>query len=76
MVSAMGGYGFLVFAVLLLLFWLFTYFKVPETKGKSISEITALFQDKDDLNAYGSAEKGRSNLGYKGDDNVSHTSSM
>jgi len=76
MVSAMGGYGFLVFAVLLLLFWLFTYFKVPETKGKSISEITALFQDKDD---YGSAvEKGHANQGYKQeeDDTLSHTSSI
>lgn len=39
-----GGYTFAIFAVLLALFWLFTYFKVPETKGRTIQEITAQFR--------------------------------
>ena len=34
------------FVVMLLLFWLFTFFKVPETKGKTIEEITAIFDDR------------------------------
>lgn len=37
------GYTFLLFAFLLLLFYLFTYLKVPETKGASSEEISALF---------------------------------
>ena len=41
---AMGGYSFLIFSAVLLLCWLFNYFKLPETKGKEIAEITALFR--------------------------------
>ncbi|CAK8677591.1 unnamed protein product [Clavelina lepadiformis] len=41
--SAIGGYTFVIFAVFLAFFWIFTFFKVPETKGRSIAEITALF---------------------------------
>ncbi|XP_028995771.1 solute carrier family 2, facilitated glucose transporter member 2 [Betta splendens] len=37
-------YVFVLFAVLLLCFIVFTYFRVPETKGKSIEEIAAVFQ--------------------------------
>ncbi|KAK6993942.1 solute carrier family 2 facilitated glucose transporter member 1 [Biomphalaria glabrata] len=36
--------SFLPFSVMLLLFFIFTYMFVPETKGKSISEITQLFK--------------------------------
>lgn len=41
--AEIGGYTFIIFAVLLAMFYAFTYFFVPETKGKSINEITALF---------------------------------
>uniref|UniRef100_A0A3Q3X0N8 Major facilitator superfamily (MFS) profile domain-containing protein n=1 Tax=Mola mola TaxID=94237 RepID=A0A3Q3X0N8_MOLML len=36
-------YVFVLFAVLLLGFTVFTYFRVPETKGKSFEEIAAVF---------------------------------
>ncbi|XP_061424045.1 solute carrier family 2, facilitated glucose transporter member 1-like isoform X1 [Lethenteron reissneri] len=38
-----GPYVFVIFVVLLALFCLFTYFKVPETKGRSFEEIAAAF---------------------------------
>ncbi|KAM9697346.1 solute carrier family 2, facilitated glucose transporter member 2 isoform 2-T2 [Dama dama] len=41
-----GPYVFFLFAGLVLAFTLFTYFKVPETKGKSFEEIAAEFQKK------------------------------
>ncbi|XP_034636981.1 solute carrier family 2, facilitated glucose transporter member 2 isoform X1 [Trachemys scripta elegans] len=41
-----GPYVFMIFAVLLLSFVLFAYFKVPETKGKSFEEISAEFRRK------------------------------
>ncbi|KAM9316530.1 solute carrier family 2, facilitated glucose transporter member 2 [Gastrophryne carolinensis] len=44
--EACGPYVFIIFAVLLFGFTLFTYFKVPETKGKSFEEITAEFRKK------------------------------
>uniref|UniRef100_A0A2P2I4R0 Solute carrier family 2, facilitated glucose transporter member 1-like n=1 Tax=Hirondellea gigas TaxID=1518452 RepID=A0A2P2I4R0_9CRUS len=47
--TALGPYVFLVFVVLLCLFIVFTVKKVPETKGRSIDEITALFKQQ----AYG-----------------------
>lgn len=37
-------YTFVPFIVLVLLFWLFTYFFVPETKGKTINDIMKGFQ--------------------------------
>ena len=37
---------FVIFAALLLVFFLFAYFKVPETKGKSFEEIAAAFRRK------------------------------
>ena len=49
--QAMGPYVFLIFVVLLALFIVFTWVKVPETKGKSIDEVTAIFKQR----AYGSA---------------------
>ncbi|XP_011804377.1 PREDICTED: solute carrier family 2, facilitated glucose transporter member 2 isoform X2 [Colobus angolensis palliatus] len=39
-----GPYVFFLFAGVLLAFTLFTFFKVPETKGKSFEEIAAEFQ--------------------------------
>lgn len=35
---------FALFAVLLFLFTLFIYFRVPETKGKTFKEIAAVFK--------------------------------
>ncbi|XP_040889144.1 solute carrier family 2, facilitated glucose transporter member 1 [Toxotes jaculatrix] len=39
-----GPYVFVIFTVLLLVFFIFTYFKVPETKGRTFDEITAGFR--------------------------------
>lgn len=38
-----GPYVFLIFAVLLLFFLIFTFFKVPETRGKTFDQISANF---------------------------------
>lgn len=40
-----GPYVFIIFTVLLLGFFVFTYFKVPETKGRSFDDIAADFRD-------------------------------
>ena len=42
----MGPSVFLIFAVLLASFAAFTYFKVPETKNKTIEEISAIFRQR------------------------------
>jgi len=42
----LGSATFLVFTVLLILFWIYTYRRVPETKGKSADEIAAVFRQK------------------------------
>ncbi|XP_059164340.1 solute carrier family 2, facilitated glucose transporter member 1-like [Physella acuta] len=42
--KAILTYSFLPFSVMLALFFIFTYMFVPETKGKSITEITRLFK--------------------------------
>jgi len=39
--EAIGGKTFFIFAGLLLIFSIYTFFFVPETKGKSIREIQA-----------------------------------
>ncbi|XP_074839186.1 solute carrier family 2, facilitated glucose transporter member 4 [Carettochelys insculpta] len=39
-----GPYVFLIFAALLLAFFLFTYFKVPETRGRTFDQIAAGFR--------------------------------
>ena len=65
--AEIGGYTFIIFAVLLAMFYAFTYFFVPETKGKSINEITALFtknsaDEKDSLKSDFSLDTDRGNL--------------
>lgn len=40
----LDSYVFILFAALLLCFTVFTYFRVPETKGKTFKEISAVFQ--------------------------------
>ena len=54
--KALGNYSFLPFVGFLTIFWLFTYFKVPETKNRTIEEITAQFRRDDD---------GRSSVQYQ-----------
>jgi len=39
-----GSYVFIIFTVLLVLFFVFTYFKVPETKGRTFDEIASGFR--------------------------------
>ncbi|XP_047442791.1 solute carrier family 2, facilitated glucose transporter member 1-like [Mugil cephalus] len=39
-----GPYVFIIFTILLLGFFVFTYFKVPETKGRTFDEIAASFR--------------------------------
>uniref|UniRef100_A0A4W4EZJ0 Major facilitator superfamily (MFS) profile domain-containing protein n=2 Tax=Electrophorus electricus TaxID=8005 RepID=A0A4W4EZJ0_ELEEL len=39
-----GPYVFIIFTILLLMFLVFTYFKVPETKGRTFDEISAGFR--------------------------------
>ncbi|XP_047999652.1 glucose transporter type 1-like isoform X1 [Leguminivora glycinivorella] len=43
MKDALGNYLFLPYTGLLIIFFIFTYFKLPETKNKTIEEVTALF---------------------------------
>lgn len=42
--NILHGYTFFLFAILLLIFFLFTYYRVPETKGATAEEISALFK--------------------------------
>ncbi|KAM6976826.1 solute carrier family 2, facilitated glucose transporter member 1-like [Aplochiton taeniatus] len=62
-----GPYVFIIFTVLLLGFFVFTYFKVPETKGRTFDEISAGFQQTsgqpakkyctpEELNSFGGAD--------------------
>ena len=44
--DVIGGYTFFIFTGLLVLFVLFTYFCVPETKGKTVQEIQSYFVPK------------------------------
>ncbi|XP_043976964.1 solute carrier family 2, facilitated glucose transporter member 1 [Gambusia affinis] len=39
-----GAYVFIIFTVLLLFFFIFTYFKVPETRGRTFDDISAGFR--------------------------------
>ncbi|RMZ95563.1 glucose transporter type 1 isoform X5, partial [Brachionus plicatilis] len=46
------NWTFLLFAVFLAVFWVFTFAFLPETKNKKAEEITAYFQDKKNLFAF------------------------
>ncbi|KAI5095657.1 solute carrier family 2, facilitated glucose transporter member 1 [Silurus meridionalis] len=51
-----GPYVFIIFTVLLLIFFIFTYFKVPETKGRTFDEISAGFRQNAGSEKYGPNE--------------------
>ncbi|KAF4022826.1 hypothetical protein G4228_014854 [Cervus hanglu yarkandensis] len=40
----LGAYVFIVFTAFLVIFWVFTFFKVPETRGRTFEEITRAFE--------------------------------
>ncbi|CAM9846789.1 unnamed protein product [Lampetra planeri] len=42
----LGSYVFVVFTCFLVFFFVFTYFKVPETKGRTFDDIASGFRDK------------------------------
>ncbi|XP_005102920.2 solute carrier family 2, facilitated glucose transporter member 1 [Aplysia californica] len=42
--EGLQDYTFLPFTVLLVLFFIFTFFKVPETKGKTFKEVAAIWE--------------------------------
>ncbi|XP_041498692.1 solute carrier family 2, facilitated glucose transporter member 3 [Microtus oregoni] len=42
--AALGAYVFIIFAVFLAVFLIFTFFKVPETKGRTFEDITRAFE--------------------------------
>uniref|UniRef100_A0A3B4BJS8 Major facilitator superfamily (MFS) profile domain-containing protein n=1 Tax=Periophthalmus magnuspinnatus TaxID=409849 RepID=A0A3B4BJS8_9GOBI len=52
-----GPYVFIIFTVLLLGFFVFTYFKVPETKGRTFEEISAGFRRSGGADKYSAAEE-------------------
>ena len=62
----MEKYSFLPFTVFLAVFWIFTYFKVPETKNRTFEEIAALFR-KDDLIAIDDVQYSHSHKSSSGD---------
>ncbi|XP_024589298.1 solute carrier family 2, facilitated glucose transporter member 3 [Neophocaena asiaeorientalis asiaeorientalis] len=40
----LGAYVFIIFTGFLVIFWVFTFFKVPETRGRTFEEITRAFE--------------------------------
>ncbi|KAG8431048.1 hypothetical protein GDO86_019493 [Hymenochirus boettgeri] len=42
-----GAYVFIIFIILLIIFFVFTYFKVPETRGRTFDEIASEFRHGD-----------------------------
>ncbi|XP_051989950.1 solute carrier family 2, facilitated glucose transporter member 4-like isoform X2 [Xyrauchen texanus] len=69
-----GPYVFLIFAVLLLFFLLFTFFRVPETRGKTFDQISASFHHQNTMDmdldmAQGKHSTELDSLGSDGIDN-------
>ncbi|XP_062050642.1 solute carrier family 2, facilitated glucose transporter member 3 isoform X1 [Lepus europaeus] len=40
----LGAYVFVIFAIFLIIFFIFTFFKVPETRGRTFEDITRAFE--------------------------------
>ncbi|XP_052030745.1 solute carrier family 2, facilitated glucose transporter member 3 isoform X2 [Apodemus sylvaticus] len=53
----LGAYVFIIFAAFLVFFLIFTFFKVPETKGRTFEEIARAFE--------GQAQSGKSSAGVE-----------
>ncbi|XP_066462315.1 solute carrier family 2, facilitated glucose transporter member 1 isoform X1 [Eleutherodactylus coqui] len=45
-----GAYVFVIFTILLIIFFIFTFFKVPETKGRTFDEIASDFRQGGETN--------------------------
>lgn len=60
------NWTFMLFTVFLAIFWIFTFAFLPETKNKKVEEITAYFQNKENLFAF-KAKKNSFNIveGFK-----------
>ncbi|MBZ3880222.1 Solute carrier family 2, facilitated glucose transporter member 3 [Sciurus carolinensis] len=52
----LGAYVFLVFATFLIMFLIFTFFKVPETRGRTFEDITRAFEGQ--VNEFNRSGKG------------------
>ncbi|KAF7663841.1 hypothetical protein LDENG_00198720 [Lucifuga dentata] len=70
-----GPYVFLIFAALLLFFLIFTFFRVPETRGKTFDQIAANFQHSSpggmmDMDMDMDMDKPSTELDYLGEENV------
>ncbi|XP_033839820.1 solute carrier family 2, facilitated glucose transporter member 4-like isoform X1 [Periophthalmus magnuspinnatus] len=76
--NAAGAYVFLIFAALLLFFLIFTFFRVPETRGKTFDQIASNFHSSTrrvsldigldmDMDTDGEIEKDSTELDYLGD---------
>lgn len=53
----LGAYVFIIFAAFLVFFLIFTFFKVPETKGRTFEDITRAFE--------GQAQSGKGSAGVE-----------
>jgi len=62
MQGAFKDFSFVPFAILLALFWIFTYKKVPETKNRTFEEIATIFRNNDLYAAKSSEEVSHINL--------------
>uniref|UniRef100_A0A3Q3GRB3 Solute carrier family 2, facilitated glucose transporter member 4 n=1 Tax=Labrus bergylta TaxID=56723 RepID=A0A3Q3GRB3_9LABR len=71
----LGPYVFLIFAALLLFFLIFTFFRVPETRGKTFDQIAANFQHHSaggmmDMDLDMDLDKPSTELDYLGDESI------
>ncbi|XP_021375505.1 solute carrier family 2, facilitated glucose transporter member 3-like [Mizuhopecten yessoensis] len=66
--KAITSYSFLPFVGMLVLFWLFTFFKVPETKGKTIEEIVSSFKSREEKQIQNPGDKSYQRLTEEDDD--------
>ena len=72
-----GPYVFLIFAALLLFFLVFTFFRVPETRGKTFDQIAANFHQRPargmmdiDMDIDMDMDKPSTELDYLGEENI------